>query len=132
METIGYLIGALIVFIPYVIWKIRKARYNRDREWYHAKWLSKDKKPEPYESGYIIYANGSRWYLDTFIHWVLYWIPLSQGDDLKKLICYSSLEFKSTWLPSNKMFKMIKRIINTHPNLEANGFWKIVKFFSDF
>lgn len=129
-QIIGFLIGALIVFIPYVILKIKEAQYNSNRQWYHAKWLSKDKKPESYRGGYVIYANGTRWFLKTFVTWELYWIPLSGGDDLDKLICDSNLEFKSTWLPSNKMFKMIKRIINTHPNLEAHGFWKIVKFFN--
>lgn len=119
-QIIGFLIGALIVFIPYGILKIKEAQYNSNREWYHAKWLSKDKKPESYRGGYIIYANGTRWFLNTFVTWELYWIPLSGGDDLEKLICDSNLEFKSTWLPSNKMFKMIKRIINTHPNLETH------------
>jgi hypothetical protein len=60
----------------------------------------------------------------------LYWIPFSEGDDLEKLIKKSALEFNCTWLPSNKNFKMIKRIINTHPNLKAHGFWKIVKLFN--
>jgi hypothetical protein len=130
MEIIWYLIGMSIVFIPYGILKIRQAKYNTSREWYHAKWLSKDKEPEFYRGGYIIYANGTRWFLNTFVTWELYWIPLSLGDDLDKLICDSNLQFKSTWLPSNTMFKMLKRIINTHPNLEANGFYKIVKLFN--
>lgn len=127
---IGYLIGVLIVFVPYIILKAQQAKYNGNRCYYHAKWLSKDKEPEYFEGGYIVYANGTRWFLRSFVSWELYWIPVSQGDDISKLIEQGSPEFKCTWLTANKMYKICRRIINTHPNLKAKGYWKIVKLLS--
>lgn len=120
------------MFLKFIIEKT-----NDDYEDYdfykYVKLLSKDKKPEFWEGGFIIYANNSRWFLKKWGTWELYWIPESfyKNCDYKHMINRFSLEFYSTWLPKRKMYKICKRIIHTHPNLKAKGYWKVIKFFNE-
>ena len=128
IQIIAFLIGSLLAVVICEFFKAKIEQRNCESN--IAKRLSKDGKPKEYKGGYIIYANGTRWFVILWVTCELYWIPGLHGDDLEKKICHSSLEFKSTWLPRRKKIKLIKRIINTHPNLEAHGFWKIVKLFN--
>jgi len=129
--NIGFIIGwvlGLIIFFSLKTWlEIRFE--NRKQRWVKA--LSPDKKAESFRGGYILYANNSRWYLENFITWKLIWLPKSGGDDVNKILDsnWQRIEFQSTWLPEYKMYKMVRRIIFTHPNLEAKGLWKIIKLF---
>lgn len=92
-----------------------------------ARKLSTDK---PYESMYpslgtfIIYANGSKWMIDCWVTWELYWI--TSNVDVKSIEYAipvlkdrksSNLEYKSTWLSEKRHRDNIRRIIWKHPNL---------------
>ena len=132
MSIIEFLVAGLtaIIFLVYIR-IILYGGYKNEMLKYVEK-LSKDKDPEPFHGGYIIYANGSRWFLRNWVTWELYWIPEAtyKTRDFEKMITNDSLEFFSTWLPTRKMYKSVRRIIYTHPNLEAKGFWKVVQFFN--
>jgi hypothetical protein len=131
MTGIGILIGVMLfVGIKYLLYFIDYMKWgNSSPDERQALKLSPDKKPEQYLRGYIIYANNTRWYFESFVTWKLYWIPLSAGDDIEKLLKQRDVEFQCTWLPRRKMFKIIRRIIFTHPNLDLKGKWRAIKFF---
>lgn len=132
MSIIGFL--AIWVAAIVILWYLRIITYGgyKNEMLKYVERLSKDKEPEPSHGGYIIYANGSRWFFRNLVTWELYWIPESsyKSKDFEKMVTNESLEFKSTWLPKRKMYRLVRRIIYTHPNLEAKGFWKVVQFFN--
>lgn len=85
-----------------------------------AKRLSKDSLPIIHSDGYIIYANGTRWFLRCFMTFGLHWIPTSIEEDYKACLkkhYETMLQFQATWLPEWVMILIIKYLINNHPNL---------------
>ena len=132
MSIIGFLAIGIIAIV--ILWYLRLITYGgyKTEMLKYVERLSKDKAPEPFHGGYILYANGSRWFLRNWVTWELYWIPESsyRSKDFEKMVTNESLEFQSTWLPTRKMYRLVRRIIYTHPNLEAKGFWKVVQFFN--
>ena len=132
MSIIEFLVIGITTIVIFVYIRIISYGGYKNEMLKYVEKLSKDKDPEPFRGGYIIYANGSRWFLRNWVTWELYWIPEASYKtlDFEKMITNDSLEFFSTWLPTRKMYKAVRRIIYTHPNLEAKGFWKVVQFFN--
>lgn len=87
-----------------------------------AKKLSTDKPYEDFFSSkllpdvgasFIIYANNTRWILECWVEWRLYWVPSSDNiTDFSK----DNPEYCCTWLPDEWHIRNIKRIIWKHPN----------------
>jgi len=87
-------------------------------------------QPPTIESSYIIYANGTRWYLDCWVTWRLYWIP---GDEIIDVPSRHSLVYQCAWLSEKRHINNIESIIWKHPNC-TNWKWRwmpasIIKFF---
>lgn len=128
MNGLYFIIGVLIVFIPYIYLKGKESDWQNNSHTLIAKWLSTDKSFECYRGGYVIYANKTRWYIETWVGCKLVWIPESMGDIDKVIESGQMVEFQATWLNRHEMYKLMRKIINTHPNLEApNWYWSIVK-----
>jgi len=124
---ISVALGVLVGVIVYVYMKDFELQWSRDSHTLIAKWLSKDKPYESYKHGYIIYANGTRWYIETWVGCKLVWCPESDGD-IETALKKGMVEFQATWLDRYSMYKMMKKIIYIHPNLTApNLYWSIVK-----
>ena len=125
---IEIIIGVIIVFVPYLFFKYKQHEWVNNSDEIIARWLSKDKPPEQYMGGYIIYANKSRWFIDTFCGCRLVWLPESCGDIDAILRSGQLVEFQANWLDKYDMYKLMKKIIYIHPNLTApNWYWGLIK-----
>lgn len=104
-------------------------RSNKPHD-YYAKKLSKDKPYIYNNGGYIIFANGTRWLLNTWVMWRLYWIPVSLCGKNDNEINYEKgmLEYQCTWLNNDHKYSDIKWIIYHHPNLRKPKTNWLLKF----
>lgn len=96
-----------------------------------AKMLSTDR---PYEdlyphqvlpdigASFIIYANGTRWILECWVNWRLYWMPESRNiNSFSK----HDLQYDCTWLSEKRHISNVKMIIWKHPNCTR---WQLRSF----